>query len=386
LKSQRKVFIFGAAGRVGLGLITELLRHHINIAAADLTDQSLLTQKISRLLVDTQLSTGKTNSEINIFGNTDVLNETQVTELLRKENPDIVVNYAIPFTWDATKQLPNYEKISGAGLGAFAAVQVLAPKIIAQAIAASEINAKYIVGNLPDITIPIIHGLKENCSLALPIAGSGNVGLIEASLKYQIASELQIDVKKLSLHLVAHHIHWVAPREPGYPNDAPFLLKVSYQDKDITTELGDLRQLMNRAIVNYYEPGAGFSSTTALLAVQLILSLLDEKGQENTLHVPAPNGLPGGYPVIVKNGEISLNLPGGWQQSKAEELMRQAHQRDGIEKIAKDGTIHFNTKSIAILKDEVDFDLPAIVKPSELETVAREQIDALQKAINKTRH
>ncbi|MGK0500709.1 MAG: hypothetical protein ACJAYG_002362, partial [Oceanicoccus sp.] len=148
-----------------------------------------------------------------------------------KEKPDVLVNYAIPLTWDATKLLPNYSRISSAGLGAFAAVQVLAPKIIAQAISVSEIDTKFVVGNLPNITIPVIYGLQKNKILALPIVGAGNVGLIEAGLKHTIAREHRLIIKDLSLSLVAHHVHWVAPREPGYRNDAPFLFRASYQDE-----------------------------------------------------------------------------------------------------------------------------------------------------------
>jgi len=374
----KKVLIFGAAGRVGLDLAKSLLRYHIDVSVADLIEEKHLAEKMARVTVDLRISNCDITSRIKVYGGIDVLDEGQVTQLLVKEKPDIVVNYAIPFTWDATKQLPNYNRVSAAGLGAFAAVQVLAPKIIAQAIAASEIDAKFIVGNLPDITVPIIYGLQKHQRLALPIAGAGNVGLIEAGLKHTIAIERQLKVKDLSLSLVAHHVHWVAPREPGYPNDAPFLFRVIYQGSDITDELGDLRELMNRSIVNCYEAGAGFSSTTALLAAQLVLSLLDEEGKVHSLHVPAPNGLPGGYPVTVKDGTIDIDLPSQWQPNEAVELMRQAHQRDGIDKIEDDGSIHFNLQSVTILKKEIGMSLPEIVIPSDLETVAKEQIRLAQ--------
>ena len=327
------------------------------------------------------MSDGVVTGSVIIYGGIDVLDKDRVVELLAKEKPNIVINYAIPFTWDAAKRLPNYARISRAGLGAFAPVQVLAPKIIAQALAASAIDAKLIIGNLPDITIPIIYGLQKHYDLTLPIAGAGNVGLIEAALKHQVSIDRKISINELSIYLVAHHIHWVAPREPGYQNDAPFLLKVIHNDSDITQELGDLRNLMNKAIVNCYEPGAGFSSTTALLAAKLVLMLINKEGLQQSLHVPAPNGLAGGYPVNVKDGEIKLNLPSEWQLSEAEELMKQAHTRDGINKIADDGSIHFNTESITILKNEIGMNLPEIVRPDELETVAKEQIRVAQNAI-----
>lgn len=383
MNSTKKVLIFGAAGRVGLGLAKALLRHHVDVCAADYVEEKHLAEKMARMAIDLRLSNWDTTSRVNVHGCVDVLDEAQVTRLLVMEKPDVVVNYAIPFTWDATKRLPNYKRVSAAGLGAFAAVQVLAPKIIAQAIAKSEIDATYIVGNLPDITIPILYGLQKQQSLVLPIAGAGNVGLIEAGLKHTIATERQLNINDLSLSLVAHHVHWVAPREPGYPNDAPFLLKVIYQGTDITKELGDTRALINRSIVKCYEAGAGFSSTTALLAAQLILSLLDEEGKSFSLHVPAPNGLPGGYPVTVKQGTIELALPSEWHPLEAAELMRQAHQRDGIEKIGDDGSIHFNPNSVVILNQELGIDLPLVLLPGDLDIVAREQIRLAQIATAK---
>ena len=53
---------------------------------------------------------------IRAYHNINVLDKHKVIDLLVKEKPDIVVNYAIPLTWDATKQLKNYNNISKAGL------------------------------------------------------------------------------------------------------------------------------------------------------------------------------------------------------------------------------------------------------------------------------
>jgi hypothetical protein len=376
-----KVVVFGAGGRVGLALTQALLQHRVNVIAVDFLPQQRLEERISRVTIDAGLTGSDSVGRAVAHGGVDVLDEGAVTALLAQERPDVVINYAIPFTWDATRQLPNYERISSAGLGAFAAVQVLAPSVIARAIAASGIDVHFIVGNLPDITVPIIHGLSRHQTLALPVAGAGNVGLIEAGIRHQVAIERGLEAADLDISLVAHHVHWVAPREPGYPNDAPFLLEVCHRSNDITAELGDPRELMNEAIVRCYEAGAGFSSTTGLLAARLTLALLDRTGAVRSMHVPAPNGLPGGYPVTVTNGQVALDLPPEWQPDEAVGFMSQAHQRDGIEAIAADGTIHFDTRSVAILKSELGIDLPPVLAPHDLESVAREQIRLAQAAV-----
>jgi hypothetical protein len=183
----------------------------------------------------------------------------------------LIFGYAIPFTWDVTKQLPNYSRISRAGLGAFTPIQVLAPKVLGQAIAAVGLQAHYMVGNLPDLTVPVLSRGGKPGQLHQPVCGAGNVGLIQCAIASQVAADLALDEAELEVSLVAHHIHWVAPREPGYANDAPFLLRVCAKGQDVTAELGDPRQLMNTAINAHYENGAGFSSTTGILAARTAL-------------------------------------------------------------------------------------------------------------------
>ena len=261
-------------------------------------------------------------------------------------------------------------------------MQALAPKIIAQAMAKSNPKTIFVVGNLPDITIPIIHGLSTHIDMVKPVAGAGNVGLIEASIKHTIAKEQNLNNDDLTIYLVCHHVHWVVPREPGYPDDGPFMLKVMHKDKDISNEIGDLRELMNRSITSCYEPGAGFSSTTGLLASRLVLALLDDSGTEHRMHSPAANGLAGGYPVIIQNGNIRLNLPEEWVESELVAQMKQVHKLDGIDEIRSDGTIVFTEQSVKILKDEIGVELPLVLTPGRLEEVAKEQIRVAQAAIS----
>lgn len=379
---NKKVLIFGAGGRVGTYLTNYLLSHNTDIVAVDYLPQSFLSKKMRRIHLDARIASPQSQAHLSNYGDTDVLNKALLVELLTKEKPNIIVNYAIPFTWDATKALPNYAKISQAGLGAFSPIQVLAPSTIASAIYSSGIEATLVVGNLPDITVPIIHGLAKHHGMALPVCGAGNVGLIEMAIKRQVAQEHDVNDRQVRVSLVAHHIHWVAPREPGYSNDAPFLLKIEIDGVDVTEECGDSRVLVNRAIVEQYEDGAGFSSTTGLLAGRLIKALLDESGQQYHLHLPAPNGLPGGYPCLVQNGKIQVQMPSEWSLQHAVDIMQKAQQSDGIDSIGDDGTIHFNQDSIDILQRELNMTLPKTVTPVELNKVAQQQISVAKSAIS----
>lgn len=376
--SGKNVLIFGAGGRVGLQLAETLLQNGVSVVGVDVLPQDNLTARLSRVLIDAELSGMTGLGSFSAHGDVSVLDQEVIANIIQTESPDIVVNYAIPFTWDATKSLPNYKEISAAGLGAFAPIQALAPLNIGRAMAAVKSKATFVVGNLPDITIPVLYGCSHSFDMALPVAGAGNVGLIATAIKHYLASTTGYNGDDLDIYLVCHHVHWVAPREPGYPNDKPFKLTICHQGSDITAEFGDSRLLMNTAINYCYEDGAGFSSTTGILAARLVMALLDDTGQSHYMHVPAPNGLDGGYPVCVKNGEIFLNLPTGWNEDDLSDGMKQATQGDGIESISADGHITFQQATLDILKAEMGIDLPRVVTPETLEEVAQMQIRIAQ--------
>lgn len=378
---MNKVLIFGGAGRVGTQIAIELLRAGQTVVLADLMPQDLLQRRAGRLQLDARLATVGGEGTCRVYGGVDALDRTQVREIIERERPDLVINYAIPITWDATKRLPNYQRLSAAGLGAFTPIQVYTPRIIGEAMHQAGLDAPYLVGNLPDITIPVLTGSGHSTPLARPVCGAGNVGLIATAIERQVKAEYAVPGATLTVDLVAHHIHWVAPREPGYADDAPFLLRVCSDGTDITSQFGDARQLLNRAINENYEPDAGFSSTTGILASRVARALLDESGNEHRLHLPAVEGLPGGYPAIIQNGNARLDLPATWSRDQALSAMQQAQQRDGVEAIEDDGTVRFTDYARDILREELDFELPATMPPGDIEAVAREQIQVVTRHI-----
>ncbi|QFU74654.1 hypothetical protein EY643_02735 [Halioglobus maricola] len=373
-----KVVIFGGAGRVGQQLAAELTRAGLDIAIVDLIDGKQLGQIAARILNDSCLAVPDCRARLSHHGGVNVLDIDRVSAVLAQEQPELVINYAIPITWDATKRLPNYARLSAAGLGAFTPIQVAAPLVIARAMATRCPQAKLMVGNLPDITIPVINGCAQSEALVRPACGAGNVGLMAAAVHRLAARELMAAPAQLNVKLVAHHVHWVAPREPGYANDAPFLLRVSHEGEDVTSQFGDSRALLNRAINDCYEPGAAFSSTTGILAARNALALLDPSPTVHKLHVPAPLGLPGGYPVRARQGALELDLPPDWKRGDAVEKMALATSRDGVDQVLEDGSVLFADYAQAILKEELGFDLPTLMRAWEIEEVAAAQIACIR--------
>ncbi len=381
--SQKRIIILGAAGRVGSQICSELLRSNHHVVMTDLLPQGRLEQKAWRLLNDACLATHHCMGRVSVYGDFDALDKAALTRLFEQEKPDLVINYAIPITWDATKQLPNYARISAAGLGAFTPLQVLVPLLVGEAIAAAGIKCAYMVGNLPDMTLPVIAGIARSGSVATPSCGAGNVGLNHIALQRQVALDRNCALQEVNVALVAHHIHWVAPREPGYSNAAPFLARVMVNGEDITDSFPDVRAVMNRGVQNLYEPDASFSSTTGILASRVANALLDDTGATHKLHAPGPNGLPGGYPLSIQGGQVAVDLPDDWTLEEATTAMRHCHTLNGIEKIEDNGTVHFAQYSRDILREEVGLELPAVMSPGDIRQVAGDQIDCLTRRFNR---
>ena len=384
--THKKVMILGAAGRVGMQITSELLHHDHSIIMVDLLPQDRLAQRAGRLLNDCRLAKGACAGSVSVYGGIDALNTGSVAEIMRKEEPNLVINYAIPITWDATKRLSNYARISAAGLGAFAPVQVITPLKVAEAIRDSGIKTSYMVGNLPDITIPIINAIAQRSGFQAALCGAGNVGLNQVAMRSQAAFELGVAFDQVDVSLVSHHVHWVAPREPGYSNEGPFLARVTQAGKDVTSEFDDLRLLMNEGVRCHYESDASFSSTTGILASRVAMALLDDSGEVHRLHTPAPNGLPGGYPIRVQHGQIEVSLPQEWELADAIAAMEHCHTLDGVQSIQSDGAVHFTDLACSILKSELDFDLPSIMNTGDIETIARAQIEALTEKFGELNH
>ncbi len=375
----KKILIIGSGGRVGMQIAAELMRLNFDLAMVDIMDEQLLRQKAGRLLNDSRLTLTGSTSKLSIHGGVDALDTAAVTEIIGLENPDLVINYAIPITWDAAKRLPNYRNISAAGLGAFTPLQVLTPLSVGRAIANAGVNTRYMVGNLPDITIPIITGIARQGGVQSPLCGAGNVGLNQVAFRSQLALETGVSFSDIELSLVAHHVHWVAPREPGYSNEAPFMARVCVHGEDISGRFEDLRAVMNQGVNNHYEADASFSSTTGILASRVAIALLDDSDKAHYLHAPAPNGLPGGYPIRIQQGAVDVVLPGDWQLADAITAMEQAHTLDGVQAIDSDGTVRFTDYAQEILRKETGFELPATMPPSDIEATALEQISVMRK-------
>ena len=96
--------------------------------------------------------------------------------------------------------------------------------------------------------------------------------------------------------------------------------------------------------------------------------------KEARLHAPGPEGLPGGYPVLV--GPRGVRVPAIKELSRqaAIEINEASHKFDGVEEISTDGTVTFCDRTVEIMSKELGYRCQ-LLPPSEIEGRAGELLE-----------
>ena len=162
-------------------------------------------------------------------------------------------------------------------------------------------------------------------------------------------------------------------REAGYKEGAPYWMKIEVSGKDVTDRF-DTLELMKEAIL-LYPGGTSFSAVSASSAIANLLALLSEEPFHT--HSPGPNGLPGGYPVILSRKGADLDLPAELTLEEAMRMNKEAHTFDGVRSIDSDARVTFMPYAVEIMRDMLGFDCESF-QPHESEALAREQMERFQ--------
>lgn len=294
------------------------------------------------------------------------LNLTDIEDtakLIGEEKPDVIINCAVMQTWHVIRKLPEdlYAKLSSASLGAWLPCQLgLAYKLM-EAVKLSGLQPKVINTSLSCMTNPVL----AKVGLA-PTIGIGNVELIEPAVRIAVSRQCKVPADIVKIYLVAHHVWWVYPREAGYKK-GPYFIKIMINDKDVTDQF-DTDQLLWDAI-KLYPPGTEFTTVSANSTIKNMHALLSPT--PIFTHSPAPNGLPGGYPVLLSSKGAEVALPEGITLEEAIRINEESNQIDGIARIEDDGTVVYADYSRHILKEMLGFDRPTF-RPEESFEVALE--------------
>jgi hypothetical protein len=263
----------------------------------------------------------------------DAMRPDEVAELLARTKPDLVVQCgALRSPWAlAGRDDVAARAVTAAGLGLRLPYQL--PVVLSVMRAARDAGYGGPVANLsfPDVTGPILRRL----GLA-PAVGLGNAGMILR----RVRATLRADGPETDLPLVrilGHHSHVYSVMQAQAPANPGQRCRV-YLGED--GQRDDVLAYRGPALV----PGLRYNAVTAAAAIPVLEALLPGSTPLRW-STPAPGGLAGGYPVLIANGGVTLDLPPGLTRQDAIAFNEDMACGDGIEKIDADGTVHFTAAS-----------------------------------------
>lgn len=251
---------------------------------------------------------------------------------LQRWHPDVVVQAAcVVSPW--TVAALGHRGVNEAGFGIQLPFQIVCIRTVMQAARATGFSGSVVNCSYPDATHPLL--AAEGIA---PTVGVGNVSIMQAWVEAALRQE---NAPVPLVRMVAHHAQTVSvlTRQPLPVPTTPWVLigangarrdELAYRGKAISWSVE----------VNVL---------TAAVAAPVVIALLPD---ECPIHVsvPGPLGLPGGYPVRVAPGGVTLDLPPSVTLEEAVAQNVRAGRRDGIAEITG-GVAVWTEKAQACLAD-----------------------------------
>lgn len=262
---------------------------------------------------------------------------------LARTAPDVVVMGATEYTWwrPSRADLPY---------AAWVPLQLPLVRALMQARAAGAPAAHVVCLPFPDAVGPILaaEGLA-------PTVGAGNVAEVAAKLAVLAGDDADV---RLVMHHASERVALSAfaslagtDEEPGEP---PWAARVVLDGTELAPERVDA---LFRAPYGIRD-GRDTHELTAASTVAVVEGLLADTPVR--AHAPAPDGRPGGYPVLLSRAGVQLDLPPGLDEAQAIDINARAACWDGIAEIAADGTVRLTDHAAAALSDAVGSEVRAI--------------------------
>jgi len=270
------------------------------------------------------------------------VNKASAGAILRDTAPDVALAAPSMMPWWRIDRLTGRraEAARAVPFAGWIACHLAPMLAVRRAWADSGLDAPWVGASYPDVINAILHRSGPG-----PVCGVGNVDEVIPKIRFAAASETGCDPAAVKVHLVAQHaLEYFVYRDTETPvaEAPPFMLRVTIGGRDISDAAA--RAVLRPCPIPYE---LDFNLLTASSALGLLPALAG-LGPVHT-HVPAPNGLPGGYPVLVEAGRVSLDLPVGWTEEEAITSNIASLPWDGLQSIEADGAAIFTeTTSLAL--------------------------------------
>jgi hypothetical protein len=312
--------------------------------------------RVRRLILASRSGPAVTAAAVTLASSSDCLVEAvtcdarrpeNVADLLTRTRPDLVVQSAAgrgPWAL-AGRDDPAARAVAAAGFALRLPYQLPVPLAVMQAVRDTGYPGPVANVSLPDVTGPVLARL----GLA-PTVGLGNVAmmLLRARAALRAAGP---DAELPLVRLVAHHSQLLGVMQAREPADRAARPRV-YVGEEGRRDDGLAYQAPPLA------PSPRYNQVTAASAAPVLEALLPGSAPLRW-STPAPGGLPGGYPVRIADGSVTLDLPPGITRDEAVAFNQRQAQADGVERIDEDGTVHFTAAAQEAVA-EVD---PALAAP-----------------------
>jgi hypothetical protein len=272
---------------------------------------------------------------------------------LRRLDPDLVVTAASRHTW--WRPFAD-ERVGALPFGVWLPLQLVLVRRLMEARREAGIGGRVVCLPYPDAVGPALAPL----GLA-PDLGAGNV----AETAPKLALLAGADRDEVQVRLVMHHAAQRVAFGGAAGGEPPWAAEVRIGDERLPDE--DVQRLFRAPWP--LPQGRDTHELSAAATAHAVRALLTD--EPTATHAPAPNGLPGGYPVRLSRRGAELDLPAHLTREEAIALNERAARFDGIERIEPDGTIVFTAGVVAGTERLLGLRLER-VRPDEVDEVADE--------------
>lgn len=324
-----KVLLIGPGG-VGTRLA-------IGVAALAGVSELVLCGRSEARLETTRQACLRTEPGVRVRGvQLDVSAVDRTAEVLVTEDPDVVIMCAsLRSAWDLLGRPDEAAAaVTRAGLAVRLPYMLTLPLALMRAVKDAGITAP--VANLcfPDVTGPVLatQGLA-------PTVGLGNVSM----LLLRVAEAAGLDPRRDLIRVVGHHAQMFTAAQGIKPAVGGPLPR---------TYLGDPPRRADELpyLPEPRQPGGDFDGLTVSASVPVIEAMLPGSSPLRW-SVPAPAGLPGGYPVRLQGSTVTMDLPEDITLEEAVALNSAWARGDGVQEILPDGTVHMTETARAAVAD-----------------------------------
>ncbi|NEW71105.1 hypothetical protein [Streptomyces rhizosphaericus] len=363
MSHQQKIMILGA-GDLGRRVLSELAHskadRHIQLVGRNKEE----TLRAANLASFCSLQRGYTINVAHAI--TDITDVERTAECIAMSNPDVIFLAASLQSWWVISTLPSdaFNRLYAANFGPWLPMHLVPVMKAMQAVKMAGSDAVVVNAAFPDAVHPALSAVGLS-----PHIGIGNVANNVPGIRTAAADYLDCCVDDIEVRLIAHHYVSHRLSRHGDKGLGELGLAVVMNGTDVTFDI-DVSRLLKRLPTDYRRTGGlPGQAMTAASAVSVLEPLAE--GRDSVVHAPAPNGLPGGYPVAIESGGFRLALPAGMSEEEAVRINLAGQKQDGISEIRPDGTILFEPSAMEILDQELGYRCSTMAL-SEAEERARE--------------